>query len=359
MKYVLWLASLSGISHRKKRRLQEIYGSAKVLYNIEERELFLQTFLRKQEVEAICKSRKTWALEEEYECLKRKNARVISWGEEKYPEALKMIENPPYALFVKGELPDSERFLVAMVGARQCSSYGAGMAREIARELATNKIEIISGMARGIDAIAARGALQGGGKSYAVLGSGVDVCYPNDNKGLYKDLQVNGGIISEQPMKMEPFRHHFPARNRIISGLADMILVIEAREKSGSLITADMALEQGKEIYALPGPITNTLSKGCNRLIQQGAGVLLGVDELLQNIVSDYKYKLKNFKENEIKLESKEKLVYSCVDFYPTNLGSLVQKVGLPISEMLNILVTLELKGYIEEISKNYYARCR
>ena len=359
MKQELWLASLKGITHGKRRKLTEMYGSAKAVYNIEERRLHSCDFLKEQEIQLIQNSKKTWDLEREYQALESENVQLIAWQNEAYPENLKQIDNPPYALFVKGQLPEKEKFSVAIVGARRCSSYGAAMAREIAEELAKNEIEIISGMARGIDAIAARGALRGGGSSYAVLGSGVDVCYPADNKGLYNDLQNKGGIISEQPMRSAPLKANFPARNRLISALADTIIIIEAKERSGSLITADMALEQGKEIYALPGPINSELSKGCNRLIQQGAEILLGIDELLQNIVSDYRYSTKKQEENKIKLESKEKLVYSCLDFYPINLGKLMNKVNLPISEILNILVTLELKGYIEELSKNYYAKCR
>ena len=359
MKYELWLASLKGLSHGKRRKLTEIYGSAKAVYNIEERQLHLCGFLNEKEIRALQTSKKAWDLEREYQVLVSEKVKLIAWGNEAYPENLKQIDNAPYALFVKGGLPEKEKFSVAIVGARCCSSYGAAMAREIAEELAKNKIEIISGMARGIDAIAARGALKGGGNSYALLGSGVDICYPSDNKGLYHDLQNNGGVISELPMKSAPLKAHFPARNRLISALADTIIIIEAKERSGSLITADMALEQGKEIYALPGPISSELSKGCNRLIQQGAEILLGVDELLQNIVLDYRYSTKKQEENKIKLESKEKLVYSCLDFYPINLGQIINKVNLPISEILNILVTLELKGYIEELSKNYYAKCR
>ena len=359
MKYELWFASLQGISHGKKRRLKEKYRSARVLYNIEEKQLCTQQFLNEQDVKRIQASKQNWDVQREYESVKEQNVSLITWQDKAYPKSLQNIDSPPYALFVKGAMPDEEKFSVAIVGARCCSNYGARMAREIARELAKNEIEVISGMARGIDAIAARGALNGGGTSYAVLGSGVDICYPADNKGLYYDLQSNGGILSEQPMSVSPLKAHFPARNRLISALADVVIIIEAKEKSGSLITADMALEQGKEIYALPGPISSELSKGCNKLIQQGAQILIGVDDLLQNIVSDYKYKTKNLEENKIKLESKEKLVYSCLDFFPISLGNLIDKIGLPTSEMLNILVTLELKGYIEELSKNYYVRCR
>lgn len=229
------------------------------------------------------------------------------------------------------------------------------MAKKFAKGLAQAGIQIISGMARGIDSYAQRGTLEAGGESYAVLGCGVDVCYPRDAIGLYMDLQENGGVISEFPIGTKPLPQHFPARNRIISGLADAVLVIEAKEKSGSLITADMALEQGKDVYALPGPINSELSKGCNVLIKQGAGVLLSPEELLEDWGF---YGGKNQQKNNLMkfpLESEENIVYSCLGFYPKNLEQLLNMTSYSVSELLNILTGLELKGYIKEISKNNY----
>ena len=162
------------------------------------------------------------------------------------------------------------------MGARSCTPYGEKYALEYGKKLAECGIQVISGLARGVDGIGQRGALLGGGKTFAVLGSGVDVCYPKNHMGLYLDiLEQEGGILSELPPGTPPLPQHFPRRNRIISALSDIVLVMEARERSGSLITADLALEQGKDVYALPGPVNSSLSQGCNRLIFQGAGILL------------------------------------------------------------------------------------
>ena len=226
-------------------------------------------------------------------------------------------------------------------------------ARKYAQALAKAGVQVISGMAKGVDSASQRGALEVLGKSYAVLGCGVDICYPREQIELYMHLQEQGGVISEFPIGSKPLPQHFPARNRIISGLSDILLVIEAREKSGSLITADMALEQGKDVYALPGPVDSILSRGCNWLIKQGAGVLLTPEELLDELGLTYE---KNTKKNLL-LETEENIVYSCLDFHPKNIEQLLQETNLPVVEILQTLLRLELMGIVKEISKNNYVK--
>ena len=187
----------------------------------------------------------------------------------------------PYGIYVKGKLPAEDR-PTAIVGARRYTPCGKIVNHPCRRNLALAGVQVISSMARGVDSISQRAAIEAGGESYGVLGCGVDVCYPKENKGLYIDLQKHGGILSELPPGTAPLREYFTARNRMISGLADMILVMEAKEKSGSLITAAFALDQGKTIYALPGPVTSELSKGCNRIISDGAVPLLSPKYLLE-----------------------------------------------------------------------------
>jgi len=267
-----------------------------------------------------------------------------------------MLSSAPYALYVKGRLPAENKKTVAIIGARSCSPYGESMAREFAYKLAKAGVEIISGMALGVDSAGQQGALKAGGKSYAVLGSGVDICYPKEAFQLYMNLQNNGGLISEYPIGISPLKQHFPARNRIISGLADAVLVIEAKERSGSLITVDMALEQGKDVYALPGPINSALSQGCNRLIKQGAGLILSPEDLLEELGMGLPKMRDNKKRKKIVLETAEDMVYSCLDFRPQNLNDIMEQTKMPVSQLLDILVSLELRGLIKEISKNYYA---
>ena len=241
--------------------------------------------------------------------------------------------------------------------ARNCTSYGEQMALQYGKCLGHAGVQVISGMARGIDGAGQRGALNGDGTTFAVLGCGVDVCYPRENIGLYMDIQKKGGIISEFPPGTEPLARNFPMRNRIISGLAEWILVIEAKEKSGSLITADFALDQGKDVYALPGPVTSALSQGCHRLIRQGAGILITPEELMDEWNLNRMQMGQKNNKNEKMLESPERMVYSCLDLFPKGIDELMKETELSISELMERLITLELKGYAEEVSRNYYIR--
>lgn len=357
--YEFWLASLEGISSQKKVRFREKGMSAKQLYNIEETE-----HLSLSEKEKFCikesKKQKNW--KETYEKTKEQGIRFVTAFDKEYPERLKNIHGMPYALFYKGEwIFEKEAVNIGMVGARRCSAYGETMTLKFAERLAELGIHIISGMARGVDGIAHRGALNVSGKTCAVLGCGVDVCYPKEHRGLYEDIAAHGCMLSEYPCGTAPLARNFPARNRIISGLSDLLLVMEAKEKSGSLITADLALEQGKDVYALPGNVENELSRGCNRLISQGAGILLGLEELIEELKLNGKIsgKIGSQKEESDKkvLETEENLVYSCLGLYPKNREDILKETGLSPEQLMSTLVALELKGYITERSRNDYIR--
>lgn len=206
-------------------------------------------------------------------------------GDPEYPERLKNISGAPKELYVLGKLPEEDRLSVAVIGARDCSEYGKYVARELGAVLGSSGISVVSGMARGIDGISQEAALNAGGSSFAVLGCGVDICYPEANRQLYERLKISGGILSEYSPGSPALACHFPPRNRIVSGLADVVVVIEARVKSGTLITVDMALEQGREVYVVPGRVTDRLSDGCNSLIKQGAGILLSPEDFLRELL--------------------------------------------------------------------------
>ena len=201
-----------------------------------------------------------------------------------FPQKFVDIPDPPFGIFYKGRLPDGCVPAVALIGSRKCSEYGTYMAELFAAGFASAGVDVISGMALGIDGISQRAALKAGGSSFAVLGCGVDVVYPRANEPLYRQPQEKGGVLSEYPPRMEPRPALFPPRNRIISALADVVVVVEACEKSGTLITVDMALEQGKEVYALPGRCTDALSMGCNRLLRQGAMIAVSPDDIISDM---------------------------------------------------------------------------
>lgn len=282
----------------------------------------------------------------------------ISSKSAEYPEKLNNYPKMPEILFVKGRLPDRKKPSIAIVGARACSTYGRIQAFRYAKVLSSAGVQIISGMAYGIDAEAHKGALEGGTATYAVLAGGVDICYPAGNKALYERiLREGGGIISEQPPGMRARNYFFPARNRIISGLADMVLIVEAREKSGSLITAQWALDQGKTVYAIPGPVNEELSIGCHKLIYDGAGIAYSPEILLRELGMNYENKVKSDSKNDLGLASDLKLVYSCLDLRPKSTDFLIQKTGLPPEKIGSLLLELKLSGLVREIGRHYYIK--
>ena len=217
----------------------------------------------------------------ELEELEKEGIRLIAFLDENYPKRLLKIHDYPVGLFVRGELPDEERPAAAVIGARNCTNYGKQEAEYMAAELAKAGVQIISGLAYGIDSAGHRGALKAGGKTFGVLGCGIKICYPRENYGLYERMCRQGGVLSEWMPWEQPQQKNFPIRNRIISGLADLVLVVEAKEKSGSLITAACALEQGKMVYAIPGAVNDALSRGCHKLIYDGAGIAYSPEILL------------------------------------------------------------------------------
>ena len=284
--------------------------------------------------------------------------RQISSKSAEYPQKLNNYPKMPEILFAKGNLPDAKKPTAAIVGARACSPYGRIQAFRYAKILSSAGVQIISGMAYGIDAEAHKGALEGGTPTYAVLAGGVDICYPSGNRPLYaRILRENGGILSEQPPGMWARNYFFPARNRIISGLADLVLIVEAREKSGSLITAQWALDQGKIVYAVPGPVNEALSMGCHKLIYDGAGIAYSPEILLRELGLNCENKVKSPEKNDLGLASDLKLVYSCLDLRPKSTDFLIQKTGLPPEKIGSLLLELKLSGLVREIGRHYYIK--
>lgn len=281
MPYELWLCSFPDISNRLLLKLIELCGSAREVYYADAH--MWRQVLKDKQVEGLKRFTESWKPEEEYRKLKGKGVRLITLHDSDYPERLKEIPDVPYGLFVLGSLPGEEP-AVAVIGARDCSGYGSFVAGKLGEVFAKHGITVVSGMARGVDGISQQAALDAGGRSCGVLGCGVDVCYPRQNRALYERLPKQGCLISTYPMGTPALSRNFPPRNRIVSGLADAVVVVEAREKSGTLITVDMALEQGREVYAVPGRVTDRLSDGCNRLIRQGAIPMLNPEELIEEL---------------------------------------------------------------------------
>ena len=275
-----------------------------------------------------------------------------------YPEKFRNLHDAPDGIYVQGQLPEVNQPAVAIVGARMCSNYGKKQAYEFGKYLAQHGAAVISGLARGGDGYAHEGALDGGGKTYAILGCGLDHCYPAEHKNLWtRMVEAGGGIISEFPMCTPPQPWMFPKRNRLISALSDLVLVVEAKEKSGSLITADCALEQGKTVYAVPGRVGDKLSVGCNRLIFQGAGIAYSPECLLSELHIDNSKEMSKNEKIKFGLASDLNLVYSCLDFEPQNLDEIVRQTDMSLARVSEILLRLELDGYVQQAGKNKFVK--
>ena len=351
--YWHWFLSIP-ISYIGQRKLITQLQTPQKVWEASEQQIIEIIGKTQQSIEYL-KSSKNTDWKNAYLQMEQKRIRLTLKGEAGYPLSLLPLPDAPYGLYHIGDLP-GEELCVAIVGARGCSRYGRETAAVLGRALGEAGISVVSGMARGIDGAAQWAAMAGGGKSYGVLGCGVDICYPEENRELYEKLQVQGALISEFPPGTEPLAWHFPVRNRIISGLARVLVVVEAREKSGSLITADLALEQGRDIYAVPGRMTDALSHGCNELIRNGAGILISPEMLLDELGMVYTKKEKNSKKIQIGLAEKENLLYSGLDLTPKSTEAISKETGLPVAEIMELMVSLQLKGLVVEEGTGYYA---
>ena len=283
--------------------------------------------------------------------------RYIRKEDKEFPEKLLELSDCPKGIYVRGKLPDPEKKTVAIIGARMCSAYGRATASYFARTLAANDVQVISGLALGIDGAAHEGAVMADGATFAVLACGCDICYPRSHIGLYEQIRLTGGILSEEAPGMPPLAGLFPKRNRIISVLSDLVLVIEARKKSGSLITADFAAEQGRDILAVPGRLEDELSGGCNELIFQGAGIAISPERVLEIMGKSPKKSdnSKTFMQNA--LASTENMVYSCLSLQPKSLEAVCKDTKLSVSVAAEALMLLQLKGLVKEIGRNRYIK--
>ncbi|MBC7099901.1 DNA-protecting protein DprA, partial [Candidatus Bipolaricaulota bacterium] len=285
-------------------------------------------------------------------------ARILTWEEEGYPKALQGIPNPPPVLYVLGELGEKDELAIAIVGTRRCTSYGRVVAERLARELAAVGITVVSGLAPGIDTAAHRGALSTG-RTIAVLGTGLGRPYPAGSEPLIRRIAASGAVVSEFPFEQGGTQWTFPRRNRIIAGLALGVVVVEAPARSGALITVERALEQGKEVLAVPGPITSEASAGTNRLIQEGAKLVTCVEDILEEFSMPSLLPPEGKAQGQRDLDPEAKAVYDLVGLEPLGLSELVERTGLPHSRLSQILVELELSGLVREVTGRRYIRAR
>lgn len=354
--YWFWLCNLEKIGPKKIAAMLDFFGTPDQIFQDKGKGLDEIKILTDADKISILNSKAESVICENYAKLEKKGIYFVTKEDEHYPPRLHNIYDPPFALYVKGKLPEKGKINIAVIGARNCSDYGRETARYLSGELAKAGIQIISGLARGIDGYAHEGAVAVGGSTYGIEGCSVDICYPKENFNLYMDMQKNGGIISEYGPGCYPKPYNFPMRNRLISGLSDGIIVIEARKRSGSLITADIGLDQGKNVYAVPGRIWDSLSSGCNNLLKMGAKLVTGPEDILEDYGLYYENCVNQMKKNDKLLETKEKIVYACLSFLPKHMNEIAGETNLSIMELTEILMNLEMKNYIKQIRKNYYA---
>lgn len=284
MKYWIWLASVEGLGPVKKFALLNKFETAKRIYNATEKEILKVDGMIDKIVQNMQKAKDAKLLEKYEKYILKNDIKIINISDDNYPVKLKNIYAPPITIFAKGDISLLNSKSIAIVGSREPSKYGIYVAEKFSKELSKEGITIVSGLARGIDTFAHVGALSSFGKTIAVLGSGIDVVYPKENAKYYREISEKGLIISEYIVGTAPESKNFPQRNRIISGLSDGVLVVEARKNSGTMITTDFALEQGKELYVIPGNITSNLSAGTNNLIKEGAKLVTDVYEILEDL---------------------------------------------------------------------------
>lgn len=296
-------------------------------------------------------------LEEELAGIGRLGLKVITLAESSYPRPLRGLATPPPVLYLHGDYQERDELAIALVGTRRATPYGRMVAEQLARELSQLGLTIVSGMALGIDTAAHRGALAAGGRTIAVLGSGFERIYPQQNIRLMKEIAASGAVFSEFSLRAEPDRWNFPRRNRIISGLARGVVVVEAPEKSGALITARLALDQGREVFAVPGRITDEASRGGHRLLKAGAKLVEGVEDVLEEFPDLRGVLIGPRPKERPKLSPLEERLLAALDWEPLHFDEILESTGLSHAELAHGLLQLQLKDLIKEFPGKQYAK--
>ena len=367
IKYWLGLGQVKGVGNVTYKTLIDEFHDPETVFEAPLKRLEEIPGIGKKTAANI-KNFKEWDwVEKEIGLIEKQDIVFLTLRHSDFPKALLSIPDPPPYLYVKGTIYKKDENAIAVVGTRVPTQYGISAAEGISRELAGSGITIVSGMARGIDAAAHRGALAANGRTIAVLGSGIDVIYPSDNKKLYEQIISNGAVVSEFPIGMSPLAENFPQRNRIISGLVKGVLVVEASEKSGSLITAGLALDYGRDVFALPGNITSFKSKGANKLIKQGAKLVEDARDILEELsisgtgmtgagLKPVPAVPDSLRKIQADLSSEEEKIMSLLD-EPSFIDTIIQRSGLPAQKISALLLNMELKGLVQQQAGKQFIR--
>lgn len=356
----LTLNMTPGIGASRCQKLLEHFGSPQAILEANLNELQHVAGIGEYTARQIVSSRDKLDIEKEISRIEKQKVSIVTFSDDNYPANLKSIFDPPVVLYVKGKLLPEDRIAIAMVGTRRPTTYGKMVAEKLSKELAEREVSVVSGLARGIDTSAHKGALSCGGRTIAVLGCGIDICYPPENRALFDEISERGAVVSEFPMGTRPEKMNFPMRNRIISGFSLGAVIVEAGSRSGALITAECALEQGREVFAVPGNIFNLGTKGTHSLIKQGAKLAERCEDIIEEIrclrdVLPVSPAIKSL--GEVKLSQEEERVYNLLSFEPIHIDLISKQSGLPINRISPVLMNLEIKGKIRQVAGKMFLR--
>ncbi len=358
-KYWLGFNAVRGIGPLRLRTLQATFDSLESAWHASESEL-AAAGLDRRAIGNLLTARQRFDLDRMLEAVYHTGAAIITLDDADYPALLRELPDAPPVLFVKGTLLDADRWAVAFVGTRRATAYGREVTRQLVASLAGAGITIVSGLALGIDAAAHRAALDAGGRTIAVLGCGIDRVYPPEHRKLAADIVNNGALISEFPLGTEPEGKNFPVRNRLISGLSLGVVVVEAPLNSGALLTADSAAEQGRDVFAVPGNVTSPASAGTNRLIQNGAKLVVSADDILDELNLTRTSVETHTQVRQIAPDSPlEATLAALLEDEPLHIDDLVERSGLPITTVSSTLALMELKGMVQRQEGMTYARAQ
>ncbi len=356
------LALVPGVGPTIRKSLLEYFGSAEAVLAASSGELRQVPGVGPKLSCALVSARDEIDAEVEIAICREHGITIISDEEAGYPRLLREIHNPPSILFVHGDVGDDDALAIAIVGTRHATNYGLRQAERLAGGLARAGLTVVSGLARGIDAAAHRGALNAGGRTLAILASGVLNVYPPEHKGLAEEIRDSGAVISENPPRNEPISGAFPRRNRVITGLSLGLVVVEAAERSGALISAQHAMEQGREVFAVPGRVDSRASRGCHRLIRDGAKLVECVEDVLEELGPLVEATPRSdgrvvHHPAELKLNEQERQVLDAIGIDPTTIDKVVETSGLPIHRVLSTVSVLEMRRLIRRVSGTTVAR--
>jgi DNA processing protein len=356
IRHWIGLSMVHDIGPVTSRKLLASFGNPENIFKADTNSLLSVKGISRERVENIRKFSQWDQVEKYIGIMENKAIAAVSYQDDCYPEVLKNIEDAPVVLYMKGKYQPDDRFAIGVVGSRKHTAYGEVVTQRIAGELSAAGFTVISGLARGIDTLSHKSALAAGGRTIAVLGSGPDVCYPAENRGLTERIASSGCVMSEFPPGTLPNKENFPRRNRLISGLSLGILVVEATDNSGSLITASYALEQNKEVFAVPGNITSRNSEGTNKLIKQGAKIVLKTEDIIEELAPALKGYIKAELKERVQLEGEESRLCAMLSGEPRHVDLISRESGLSVNQLLNLLLSLELKGIVKQASgKRFY----